>query len=408
MNKKLIVTLLFCMTLLGVSATDIYISALPQMMHDFNTTKTMVNSTIFACNLGLAISVLFAGVLSDRFGRKTIILSGMSIFAIAAFLISYSSNIWLALALRFMQGYGCGGIIIVQRLILKDTMTEKEQIEAGGILVFGAIISPALAPVVGAYLTKIWNWYACFRFSAIFAIILVSLTAYLIPETNTTPIKSLPKINVHLKKYLSILFNPACLNLIIILCLTFAAYFAFLGTSSYLYIINLKLTPIAYSYIFILLAGSFFVGNSYMIYLNKQRYIDSYQLIKRGVTIGIVGLIILSVSVLSNNSWIIIFFLTAGIMITRIAAALIINPVQIKVMNYFTDKGGYALGLAMCLQFGTAGLSASLVGTLPQQKLLPGLVGLTAACILISFGSFAIYSRLFKQQALLLISENDD
>lgn len=402
MNKKLIVTLLFCMTLLGVSATDIYISALPQMMHDFNTTRAIVNSTILTFNLGLAISVLFVGVLSNRFGRKLIIISGIAIFALSAFLISCSSNIWLVLVLRFMQGYGAGGIIIVQRLILKDIMTEKEQIEAGGFLVFGSIISPALAPVIGAYLTKLWNWDACFMFSAIFALLLVILTAYLIPETNITPIKKLPRMTVHLREYLGILFNSACLNLIIILCLTFAAYFAFLGISSYLYIINLGLTPITYSYVFLLLAGSYLVGNGYMIYLNKQHYINSYQLIKRGVGISIVGLIILGTSVLTQNNWIILLCLTIGVMITRIAAALIINPIQIKIMNYFPDKGGYALGLAICLQFGTSGLAASMVGMLPQQQLLTGFVSLTALCILISLGSFITYSKLFRQSVELV------
>lgn len=388
-NKRVLIILLLSMTLLGVSGTDIYISSLPQMMHDFHTTASIINSTILFFNIGMALSVLFTGILSNRFGRKVVLISGVLIFAIASLLIVFAPTIWLVLGLRFIQGMGCGGIIIVQRLILRDTMTESEQVHAGGILVIGSIISPALAPVIGAFLAKMWSWHLCFLVSAIAGFIIALISLKIITETNTTPIKKLPRIGAYLRAYLSLLKDPVCFNMVSILCLTFAAYFAFLGISSYLYIINLGLSPITYSYIFILLAASYFAGNSYMMYLNKRGQTSS-QIIKKGVLGGVFGTAVLGFSLIGHNHWLILITLTLGVMITRIASALIINPTQIKIVNHFKERGALAIGIAICLQFAVAGGAATLVGQFTQPQLLSGFVCLTALCLVLAAISFFI------------------
>ena len=392
MNKNILMALLLCMTLLGVSGTDIYISSMPQMMRDFNTSTSMINSTILLFNLGMAFSVLFTGILSNRFGRRKILIGGIAVFSGASLFIVVAPTIWLVLGLRFIQGMGCGGIIIVQRLILRDTMTESEQVHAGGILVLGSIISPALAPVIGAFLAKIWSWHMCFLFSAILGSILVVLSLVFIKETNSTPIHKLPHLRTYLSDYAELLGDAACLNLISILCLTFAAYFAFLGISSYLYIMVLHLSPIMYSYIFILLAGGYFIGNSYMMFLNKKG-ISPSNIIKRGVFGGVIGLAVLMVSLTTKLNWLIIVFLTSGVMVMRISSALIINPAQIKIVNHFKEKGALALGLAICLQFGVAGGAAALVGFFSQSELLYGFIFLSGACILFAAVSFLVFQR---------------
>jgi DHA1 family bicyclomycin/chloramphenicol resistance-like MFS transporter len=90
----------------------------------------------------------------------------------------------LIILLRVVQAFGCAVIIIVPRLVLKDCMDEREQITANGILLMGLIISPAIAPVIGAYLAKFWGWRSCFALSGVFGIILVVWGYFVLPETN--------------------------------------------------------------------------------------------------------------------------------------------------------------------------------------------------------------------------------
>src|SRR3989338_9131593 len=98
MNKRVLVLLLLSMTLLGVSGTDIYVPSLPQMVRDFHTSPTMVNSTILCFNLGMALSVLYTGVLSNRFGRKVVLIGGVLIFSLSALLIAWAPTIHVVLA----------------------------------------------------------------------------------------------------------------------------------------------------------------------------------------------------------------------------------------------------------------------------------------------------------------------
>jgi len=392
MNKRVLIWLLLSMTFLGVSGTDIYIPSLPQMVRDFHTTPTIMNSTILFFTVGMAISVLYSGVLSNRFGRKVVLIAGVLVFSLAGLLIVFAETIWLVLWLRVIQGIGCGGIIVVQRLILRDTMNEREQIHAGGMLALGATISPAIAPIIGAFLAKLWSWHLCFLFSAVLGAVITLISLVIIKETNTTPIKKLPNLVSYLHDYMVLLRDPICLNLVIILTMTFAAYFAFIGISSYLYITNLGLSPIVYSYIFALLAGSYFAGNSYMMYLNKSG-IASSQIIKQGVLCGVVGGLISFLSLIGHHHWLILISLTVGVVITRIAAALVINPIQIKITNHFKERGALALGIAICLQFGLAGVAAAVVGLFTEPRLLYGFVCLSNAFLILAALSFFILAR---------------
>jgi MFS transporter, DHA1 family, multidrug resistance protein len=176
MNKKAIVWILVCMTFLGVSGTDIYVPALPLIVRDLHTTKPIANSTIMFFTLGMAVAVLFSGVFSNYWGRKKVLDISVGLFALMALLITLAPNIHIMILMRLVQGAACGGIIIVQRLILKDIMTLKEQVHAGGLLATGAILSPAIAPSIGAFIMKFGPWHDCFLFTAVLGFILVALS----------------------------------------------------------------------------------------------------------------------------------------------------------------------------------------------------------------------------------------
>lgn len=388
-NTRGLVCLLLCLTLLGVSGTDIYVSSLPQMLAYFNTTPVMINSTLLYYTSGMAISVLFSGVLSNRFGRKNILVLGSLVFSIAALLIALVPNVWLMLMLRALQGIGCGCIIIVQRLILRDVMTESEQIHAGSMLTLGTIISPAVAPVIGAFLTQLFNWQACFLFSAIFGVILTLVCAIALKETNSTKIDKLPRFTAYLKDYILLLGDPYCVYLIALMCLTFATYLAFLGVSSYLYITVFGLSPLNYSYIFIILALSSFVGNRYMVYLNSCR-VTANNIIKQGIKCSVIAAVVLTLSLLVTDGLYVLISLTAGVMFMRVSSALILNPLQTKIVNHFKERGALALGIAICCQFGSGGFVATIVGKFPAAYLLTGFVILADACLLLAALSFML------------------
>ena len=346
------------------------------MTVDFNTSPNLINLTISIYTLTMAVTVLFAGILSNRFGRRKIILVGIILFTIASFLISAANSIYVVILLRVVQAFGCACLAIVTRLVLKDTMSAKEQVHATGILVMGIVLSPAIAPSMGAFLSQHWGWKSCFDASGIGGLILSIAGYFIVQETNATPVKQLNSFRSYILDYGKLLSDKICVYFTILNSFTFAIYFVFIGISSYLFIDHYQMSPLVYSYLFIIIALGYFAGNSLMMLLNRRHY-SQLAIIKIGIYASIVGLIVLLTSLLITTNKIgTIFAVTAGVIIMRAASALIIAPAQVRILEHFKERGALALGLSTAVQFGCASLAVSLVAIFHQTALL-SLVGVT-------------------------------
>lgn len=369
LTKRRILFLLTAMFFLGVSATDIYIASLPQMVADFHSTPQTVNLTLSSYSIGIAFGVLFTGELSNRFGRRKVLLWGVSCFSIAAGLITFAPTIWGIIILRVIQSFGCAVILIVPRLILKDCMDEREQVHANGVLLMGLIISPAIAPVLGAYIATYLSWHYCFLFSAIAGFILVAITKKILPETNLERISRIPSLQRYLKGYLSLLKNRIFITLTLIYASGVGAYFAFIGISSYLYIGYLHISPIKYSYVFLGLSAAYLTGNQLMQLLNRKKA-PLVNIIGIGVYSTASGVVILIITLFFDNLTVIALLATIGVLLMRVANALINPPTQIKIMSHFHTQSAQALGLNMCIGFSVNSLATYMVTMLPTYPLL--------------------------------------
>lgn len=368
-TKRRILFLLTAMFFLGVSATDIYIASLPQMVADFHSTPQIVNLTLSSYSIGIAFGVLFTGELSNRFGRSKVLCWGVGCFSAAAGLITFTPNIWGIIILRVIQSFGCSVILIVPRLILKDCMDEREQIHANGVLLMGLIISPAIAPILGAYIATYLSWHYCFLFSAVAGFILVAITKKILPETNLEHISKIPSLQRYLKGYLSLLKNRVFITLTLIYASGVGAYFAFIGISSYLYIDYLHISPIKYSYVFLGLSAAYLTGNQLMQFLNRKKS-PLVNIIGIGVYSTASGVVILIITLFFDNLTIITILATMGVLLMRVANALINPPTQIKIMSHFHTQSAQALGLNMCIGFSVNSLATYMVTMLPTYPLL--------------------------------------
>ncbi|MFN7093762.1 MAG: MFS transporter [Burkholderiales bacterium] len=391
-NQKRILVLMASLVVLGVAAIDIYISALPQMVSEFETIPTMINLTISAYTVGIAFTVLFIGEFSNRFGRRKVILAGTLCFSVSSLLISITSHLYLIICLRLIQAIGCSSFLIIPRLIIKDTMDEKAQINANGMLLLGMIISPAIAPVLGAYISKYLGWRQCFSLSALIGFLLLYIIYTILPETNLNQLKKRFPLKHYLHIYKYLLTNNSFLALTAIYATTVGAYFAFIGISSYLYIGFWHLSPIDYSYIYILLAGAYFTGNHIMRLLNHNM-VTTPNIIGFGVYSAFIGIIILALSSRLFNNNLLIIMTTIGVLFMRAANAIIIPPTQIRIMNNFAPYSAQALGLNMCLGFIMNSMSTYLV-TLLSFTPLSNLMIISILPILICVFVYKKYKKI--------------
>lgn len=138
----------------GPFVTDMYLPTLPSMAEVFNTTPSLVQLGLATSMLGLAFGQVFFGPLSDKYGRRPILMSAMILFAVSTVISIYSPTIEFFNACRFAQGLGGAGGIVLSRSISTDCYSGRELAKI--LAIIGAVngIAPVTAPVVGGLVAE--------------------------------------------------------------------------------------------------------------------------------------------------------------------------------------------------------------------------------------------------------------
>ena len=159
---------IFLLTLLGLLCgfgpfvTDMYLPTLPSMTKVFHTTPSMVQLGLTMSMLGLAFGQVFFGPLSDRYGRKRILMSTLLLFAVSTIGIIFSHAVEFFNVCRFVQGLGGAGAIVLSRSIATDCFSGRELAKAMALI--GAIngVAPVSAPVIGGLVAESIGWRGIF------------------------------------------------------------------------------------------------------------------------------------------------------------------------------------------------------------------------------------------------------
>lgn len=350
------------------ACTDIFLPGLPAIAREFGVSMDVANLTISAYNYSQAVVVLFIGVVSDLHGRRATLLACLALHLGATVWIALSGALPWIVALRVVQAAGSAAVYIVLRLVIKDTMDKQAQIHATGLLVTGLVLSPILAPVAGAALTELFGWRACFWAIALLEAPLLIWSFYAIGETNLrqAALRQAFSWKSHAGHYARVLNDAYFLGLALIVGAAFAAFYAFISISSYLYIGQYGVRPSRYAAVFIGVALSYLAGNRLMSRLNAAN-VAPQRIVGLGMAVSVAGAAAIVLAQLAGSVVAAIAAVTAGTCLLRLATALINPPVQVVVTNHFHDQGAYALGLLTCIQYACAALGTMVVSNMPYR-----------------------------------------
>jgi DHA1 family 2-module integral membrane pump EmrD-like MFS transporter len=141
---------------------SLYLPSLPAISSRLHALPTLVQLTVVYYVIGIGISQLFYGPLSDHYGRRKIVLYGVYIFLTGTVLAMYSPTIDILLMARFIQGIGIGSATTISRAILRDIFQGKEYVKAGSKLASAVATAPIVAPILGGYIQTNLGWRANF------------------------------------------------------------------------------------------------------------------------------------------------------------------------------------------------------------------------------------------------------
>lgn len=268
LGKKGLVAFLTLLSAFIPLSTDLYLPALPGMTEYFGVPEYQTNLTLILFFVFYAVSLLVWGPLSDRYGRKPILIAGLSAYTFAGVLCALSPNVFLLMFFRIMQAVGAGAATAVSTAIVKDVYRGRRRESTLALIQSMVVISPAVAPMIGALILNLTSWRGTFWAQAVLGLIVVALTLAfeetLVSKSTGSPLASLRRLGV-------VLSHRTFATLLAIFAPVSISGMAFVSSSSYIYQEDFGRSSQAFSFFFAIFAVGLAIGPLFYIRLSRTR-----------------------------------------------------------------------------------------------------------------------------------------
>ncbi len=256
-------------------STDLYLPALPEMSGYFSVSQSLVSLTLTLFFVFYAISMILLGPLSDKYGRRPILLFGTSVYTLASVLCAMAPNIYVLIGARIVEAIGSGAIITVSTALVKDIFSGSKMKKILAVTQALGVIAPIVAPVIGGFLLTFTAWHGAFVLlsvlGAINFILACLLTETLLPQSRYqgTMIHSLSLLLevAHRKDFMLLLLVFACFS---------TPFMAYINLSSFIYVEHFGLSAQTYSHFYAINASFSILGP--FLYLKLSRRLSKFRL----------------------------------------------------------------------------------------------------------------------------------
>ncbi|PKU23376.1 multidrug effflux MFS transporter [Telmatospirillum siberiense] len=379
--------LLIAMVMVGPVSIDIFLPSLPDMTRVFATDVSHVQLTMSIFIGGFALSQLILGPLSDRYGRRPVLLTGIILYLIASLASLAARSIETLILARLVQSFGACAGPVLSRAIVRDAYPRDQAARTLAMMASVFTIAPAVAPIFGGWLHTLFDWRANFVVMAVFGVVLFLGVWRWLAETNLHPDRHALKLSRMLGTYALLMGRRSFLGYTLTVSFVFAGMFCFVSIGSFVLIDVLGVRPEHFGFCFALVIIGLLSGNVITARLGHR--FGMARMIGAGVVIGVLSGTILGGLALAHIQTIAAIlapmtgvFLAAGLVLPNATAAAIAPHGRIA---------GSASALLGFIQMAVAAGAGWMVGRLHDGTTLP--MALTIALMLfIGAASFALLS----------------
>jgi DHA1 family bicyclomycin/chloramphenicol resistance-like MFS transporter len=267
LGRKGLIIFLAALTAFPALSTDLYLPALPGMTAYFGVPEYQTNLTLILFFVVYAFSMLVWGPLSDRYGRRPVLLVGLTCYMVAGVLCAVSANIYQLMVFRILQALGTGAASATATAIVRDVYHGRRREVVLAVIQTMTVLSPAVAPVIGALILRFTSWRGAFVAQAILGLLVLAgsvvYTETVGEKLTGNPLSSLRRLG-------AVARNRAFMFLILNLALLGMATMAFISGSSYIYQVTFGVSGQVYSYFFALFAVAAAAGAQIYVWLSRR------------------------------------------------------------------------------------------------------------------------------------------
>ncbi|MDL2186243.1 multidrug effflux MFS transporter [Pseudomonas sp. ChxA] len=357
---------------------DLHLPALPAMADYFHSSDSQLQLTLTLYTLGSAISLLVSGPLTDRFGRRPVLLAGLLLYVVATVTCAQADSLGVLVIARLFQALGGCCTTVIGRVIVRDYFDRHEQARLLGLISMAMAISPMAAPVLGSLMLPLINWRGLFGLLAVIGAGLCLVVYRRLPETRPPEVAAAPPSNL-LRVYGQLLRDRYFLRYALAIGCVYSTYFPFISESSSLLQRGYQLTATQYALVFAATISGYMLGANLFRRLVVRFGPD--RLINAGIGLNVLGSVLLAMATLAlPGEWLAIVLPMVVIMVS---VGMVIPACQLSVLQPYGAIAGTASGLFFFIQMFLTAVSSWVTGLLSDGTSLPLLIMTAVASALL-------------------------
>ncbi|WP_153447745.1 multidrug efflux MFS transporter EmrD [Vibrio algicola] len=348
----------------GQMTQTMYVPSMGYMAHEFHVSAASMQAVMACYLIPYGLSQFIYGPLSDRFGRRPIILVGLSIYITGSVIALFSHNFSLFLVGSFIQGMGigCGGAMA--RTLTRDCFSGAQLHKVNSLISMCLMFSPLVAPLLGGYLTEAFNWRGSYLFLALFSI---GVTIIMFTHMKETLPKESRRYDSVSTSYRYVLSSRQFQGYLLCLVATFAGVALFEAAAGVLLAGKLKLAATTVSLLFIVPIPGYLLGAA------MSSWVASRHSEKRALNFGLVAIAIGSLVIFIPGvfGYTNALTLVGGATIYFLGAGVLFPAATTGAISPFPHHAGTAGAILGGFQNFGAGLATLVAAMIPAQNQLP-------------------------------------
>ena len=370
-----IIILLTCLTGITPLSIDMPLAGLPALAEAFGEPESNAQLVIGVFLAGFALSQLVLGPISDRYGRRPVLLAGLATYALMGVACLMAENLTVLLAARFVQGVAACAAPVAARAVVADVYEGSDAQRAMSIVTAGMGVAPIAAPMIGGLLLLWFQWPAIFVTLAASGLAMMLAVALMLQETrprhNRTELRPLRV----LYNYGEMLRNRIFLSFSMPSLLAGGALFSFIAAAPFVIIGQLGYAPQTFGVFFAMVMIGFITGASLSARLSRTR--PPAVMVQIGTAVMLAGGLLMLAGAIAGIHH--VAALIAPMAVVMHGTGLMRPNSIAGAMAPFRDRAGTASALIGFLQLGGGVLAGLIASTLPE-----GGITLFTTCIIIA------------------------
>ncbi|WP_290756143.1 MULTISPECIES: multidrug effflux MFS transporter [unclassified Exiguobacterium] len=376
-GRLTLILILGSLAALGPLSIDMYLPAFPDMSRSFDASASLIQLSLTACMLGMALGQLIVGPLSDVRGRKRPLMIALLAYLLASLACAMAPTIEVLIALRFIQGAAGASGIVISRAIVRDLFEGPELTRFFAALSLVNGTAPILAPVIGGQLLRFGDWHFVFYLLAILSTLMLLAVALRLLETLPLERRVEGNLTTTLKTFGRLLTDRVFIGYAFAQAFVMGAMFAYISGSPFVLQNIYGASPQQFSFLFGLNGIGIILAAQIAGRLAGR--VDSERLMRISLTVVASASIFLFLALTLTDQ---LIFVMIPLFFVVSSVGLISTLGFTLAMQNYGATAGSASALLGLLPMLVGSLVSPLVGIMGEQSAVPmGLIIMTLDCL---------------------------